>query len=337
MNINLTALPCPKCKKPNPIEARICACGHWFIKRNAVQSRPFTGRPDLLAELKLERPRFKKLEVPAAATVQPDIPPETPAVATPQVDGSSETPSTPTIVPKTETADIGDFLASVVESTPRRNRTRIVLPMAATFCLLILAAAWNGFFGVISVSSIEAPAAQTVPEPVFAPVGQNAASESARPEAADGLIAETPANPQEESLSEIRTLIPSLPKETEAAAEHRDVTPKLANSNAATPSPSSDEPETKPAEPAEVETVPKRAAPLAVCGDGTYSYGSSRGEMCAQRGGVSQWLNGAKAAQNPTSAKPPVGNRSYVLGPRGGCYYLGASGKKVYVDKGLCS
>jgi hypothetical protein len=31
-----------------------------------------------------------------------------------------------------------------------------------------------------------------------------------------------------------------------------------------------------------------------------------------------------------------IGRRSYTTGPRGGCYYLSASGKKVYVDRSMC-
>lgn len=30
-------------------------------------------------------------------------------------------------------------------------------------------------------------------------------------------------------------------------------------------------------------------------------------------------------------------DRSYTRGPRGGCYYLSGSGRKVYVDRGLCN
>lgn len=30
-------------------------------------------------------------------------------------------------------------------------------------------------------------------------------------------------------------------------------------------------------------------------------------------------------------------SKNYLKGPRGGCYYLNASGNKVYVDKGLCN
>ncbi len=30
-------------------------------------------------------------------------------------------------------------------------------------------------------------------------------------------------------------------------------------------------------------------------------------------------------------------NRTYIRGPRGGCYYLSPSGSKVYVDRDLCN
>lgn len=35
----------------------------------------------------------------------------------------------------------------------------------------------------------------------------------------------------------------------------------------------------------------------------------------------------------------PSSNRSggYMIGPRGGCYYLSGSGRKVYVDRSLCN
>ncbi|MFT3743147.1 MAG: nuclear transport factor 2 family protein [Pyrinomonadaceae bacterium] len=38
-----------------------------------------------------------------------------------------------------------------------------------------------------------------------------------------------------------------------------------------------------------------------------------------------------------TGSAKTVDGRTYMKGTRGGCYYLNASGKKVYVDKGLCN
>lgn len=34
---------------------------------------------------------------------------------------------------------------------------------------------------------------------------------------------------------------------------------------------------------------------------------------------------------------PPSSTRSYITGPRGGCYYYTASGRKQYVDRSLCN
>lgn len=46
----------------------------------------------------------------------------------------------------------------------------------------------------------------------------------------------------------------------------------------------------------------------------------------------------AKSAEQPPAEKPAkVPGRTYVSGPRGGCYFLNASGKKTYVNKELCN
>ena len=41
-------------------------------------------------------------------------------------------------------------------------------------------------------------------------------------------------------------------------------------------------------------------------------------------------------AADTTKAATGTAPRTYVKGPRGGCYYLGTGGKKVYVDHGYC-
>lgn len=43
--------------------------------------------------------------------------------------------------------------------------------------------------------------------------------------------------------------------------------------------------------------------------------------------------NAANAAEKPK----PVMGRTYVRGPRGGCHYMNESGKKIYVNKDLCT
>lgn len=45
-----------------------------------------------------------------------------------------------------------------------------------------------------------------------------------------------------------------------------------------------------------------------------------------------------KAGATPAPEPEGSGSRKYMLGPRGGCYYVSASGRKVYVDdKSLCT
>jgi uncharacterized protein YgiM (DUF1202 family) len=38
-----------------------------------------------------------------------------------------------------------------------------------------------------------------------------------------------------------------------------------------------------------------------------------------------------------TSVKPPSDGRTYLKGPKGGCYYVNGSGKKTYVDHSFCN
>lgn len=71
--------------------------------------------------------------------------------------------------------------------------------------------------------------------------------------------------------------------------------------------------------------------PIARCADGTYSFSASKAAACAGRGGVSDWMADGKPATTT-----PAKQAAYVLGPRGGCYYLDSSNKKVYVEKKFC-
>ena len=47
------------------------------------------------------------------------------------------------------------------------------------------------------------------------------------------------------------------------------------------------------------------------------------------------------AKSEPSTSTPKTGRRyeshTYYTGPRGGCYYINADGKKVYVDRSLCN
>jgi|GEM_PF-1803648 len=39
---------------------------------------------------------------------------------------------------------------------------------------------------------------------------------------------------------------------------------------------------------------------------------------------------------NPTSTQPSSSGKTYITGPRGGCYYINSSGNKTYVDHSFC-
>jgi hypothetical protein len=41
--------------------------------------------------------------------------------------------------------------------------------------------------------------------------------------------------------------------------------------------------------------------------------------------------------ESSTSPSTRTADRSYIRGPRGGCYYYSGSGRKVYVDRSLCN
>jgi len=40
---------------------------------------------------------------------------------------------------------------------------------------------------------------------------------------------------------------------------------------------------------------------------------------------------------SPPPPTRPTTDRTYIRGPRGGCYYISSSGSKVYVDRSLCN
>ncbi|MEP7076620.1 MAG: DUF3761 domain-containing protein [Acidobacteriota bacterium] len=94
-------------------------------------------------------------------------------------------------------------------------------------------------------------------------------------------------------------------------------------------------PEVEKPRPAGPKPVVSQAGPGATarCNDGSYSYRVSRPGSCSGNGGVAEWLQAEKA---PVRTDPTT-TKKYMLGPRGGCFYLNSSGSKTYVDKGLCA
>ncbi len=95
------------------------------------------------------------------------------------------------------------------------------------------------------------------------------------------------------------------------------------------PTPKSDSPTPK----SESRTTNSSGNATARCGDGTLSYSASRSGACSNHGGVAAWLNGSNS---PTGSADANGKKTYILGSRGGCYYINSNGKKNYVDQSLC-
>lgn len=97
------------------------------------------------------------------------------------------------------------------------------------------------------------------------------------------------------------------------------------------PAAKTDLPETKNINP---EPTVKFATLSAKCSDGTLSYSATRIGTCSRHGGVAEWLNSKNAEAAASSNNP--NKRAYILGPKGGCYYINGSGKKTYVLKEKC-
>ena len=52
-------------------------------------------------------------------------------------------------------------------------------------------------------------------------------------------------------------------------------------------------------------------------------------------GGSSSEVNSLKSST--PSSRPKSTGRSYIRGPKGGCYYINSNGNKTYVDRSLCN
>lgn len=73
--------------------------------------------------------------------------------------------------------------------------------------------------------------------------------------------------------------------------------------------------------------------PTARCQDGTVSYSPSRSGACSSHGGVVDWQNESKKS---SAAKVKSLEKKYLLGSRGGCYFVNSNGTKIYVDRKMC-
>jgi endonuclease YncB( thermonuclease family) len=73
--------------------------------------------------------------------------------------------------------------------------------------------------------------------------------------------------------------------------------------------------------------------PTARCQDGTVSYSPSRSGACSSHGGVVDWQDDSKKS---SAAKVKPLEKKYLLGSRGGCYFVNSNGTKIYVDRKMC-
>jgi hypothetical protein len=97
----------------------------------------------------------------------------------------------------------------------------------------------------------------------------------------------------------------------------------------------------------QLESIAKRDAWVLVQADDFTGWIEAKWLESCIAGTVSKTpvLGPAPAAVTPPTAAPavaaaqntPSDSRTYTKGSRGGCYYINSSGRKVYVDHGLCN
>jgi endonuclease YncB( thermonuclease family) len=88
------------------------------------------------------------------------------------------------------------------------------------------------------------------------------------------------------------------------------------------------------AEPPDVRVKANAApVPTARCLDGTLSFSPSKSGACSSHGGVADWHDDSKKA---SSAEVKPAAKKYLLGSRGGCYFVNNNGTKIYVDRTMC-
>jgi hypothetical protein len=317
----MLSLPCPKCRKPNPVESRTCNCGHTLVQQNAAAAPVAAPFPELRSIL----PELKRKPANLRLVVTKENKADSPAPDRPKlVEVSSSTIASPTF--------------ALPESTSGSNRLIYGMVFAGLILMTTTAAYLSGFIEVPSM--LEKPA-----EPVQLAQSDPSPAKESKNDSVSNDVAVVTANEQ----------IVDTPDKTAAAGETalkahsaKPIERRLPGnqSKTADSEPKIEQPGV--ANPAQGQTfdvlsnsdeksVANTAVAVAKCGDGTYTYRKSASGTCAQRGGVAQWLDGTKPS--PSSAKPtkPEADRIYILGSRGGCYYTTASGVKKYVDKSNCN
>lgn len=273
------------------------------------------------------------------------IPPERELRFVPEEDHPDSGPiSQQTVFARSVDTQIG--YSTFIEPPQQTNhldliKDRLESPRYKTWALTALLAAFSAVAGGLSVywiSSDRPPAAQIQLRPITAePVTDIQSTDAFVAKRPADSAAEEPPVPSspEPRVHRERTLakaarVEQTVSETAANGAVNDVAVELPEVLVPDTLQPQQEPESKVG--AYVVEKPPRLRPLARCSDGTYSFSASKSAACSGRGGVSEWMSGDK----PPTAATPVKQSAYVLGPRGGCYYLDSSNKKIYVEKKYC-
>lgn len=340
MNIETNSVLCPECCKALPVGNPKCPCGYLTIESSqSVILGIYDPVPaDPLGEEVRFAPEddFSEVGDISFETIYPGETVSSKEFFDETIAVSTETaPSLATLVDvRPETQPIASE-----DSASGRRPLRFIRAAA----LAAIAAAAGGFVVYIAGPSNERPVA--VEQRAIEKQGETdllktdifvsrtpaaAADQSVSP------IAEIPVKDIRKTQSESQVSLASQahtpvadasnqpPKNTDAANVEQVIANAPANSAAN---------EAKEAKVAGmVIERPAGRKPLARCADGTFSYSASREAACSQRGGVSEWIADGKPIQ-----KAERGNVAYILGPRGGCYYLNTANQKIYVEKQYCN
>lgn len=350
--LNGMRLPCPRCHNPASIEARVCSCGYRFVA-------------DPLPRVKHQMPELKEV-IPGFQPIVHKIPIKQDRKV---FSGHPGNGGKNIVYLKPETHALGkserkDIVAdNVVEEPPTDDRyIDSILPLAGLTTItsqslsddgwlnfkrglkyLILTIIAVGIIGV--VGGIIAVDKQTLQGFVDSPSAAFQTPIPVEPVRVDETV-----KPDPQSEPERIAIDEHTSEQQTFRSEKNGTGQKLSEGTSGDPQVVERDTRVEPDNLNGTSTadLPRNTATAkARCGDGTYSYRDSRNGVCSYRGGVAEWLDGSGDVASKTSelsrgkktadARPDDPSRKFILGARGGCYYLGSTGSKNYVDKSFCN
>lgn len=304
-------LPCPKCRKLCPIEARICTCGHWFVQPKVRSDE------SLLPVLRLDN-------VEDNALYERLLPGPSRRAAV-SLEGHRRTRGMRFVRIALVVLGLGVLGSGLVYWGGTLNGSR-----DAKNAKTLTSAA---------PSSPDACCPPSVGETGDVVGTGNAipSSDSNRP----SVVVSKPkaaadVGPEDAAVSDRE----NVPKKTQDEIVTSGTTIASTDSKQARINPANQTPDAKVTSPPISESKPNSNSgrPVARCADGSFSYSRNQGTVCLYRGGVTTWLDPAKQSEKTVAANnASSGQRIYQLGPQGGCFYISSTGSKTYVDKSRCN